>query len=326
MEATDTRKSTAAGGLNIDFSKGGGIVIAFLLLCVVLSILTPRFLSVENLMIVTRQTVFVMVIGFAMTFVIGMGGIDLSVGATLAICGVVTAKLLVAGVNVWIAMLAALVLGTFIGAFNGFLIAKLGMTDFIATLGVMTILRGLILLLTGGIPIYGLQDPTLQYLAQAFVLGVPVPVILTAILLLISMFLMAKTRFGRFVMAIGSNQDAARLVGINIPQVKILVYALCGLFAAISGLLLTSRMEAAMPEAGTGYELEVIAATVIGGTSLAGGRGVLFGTVLGAMVMSVVRNGLNLLNVNVYWHQVVIGTIILLAVGIDVLSQRQWRK
>lgn len=326
MEATQAQKPSVGRRISIDFSKGGGIIIAFLLLCFVLTLATPRFLTVENLLIVTRQTVFVMVIGFAMTFVIGMGGIDLSVGAILAICGVITAKLLLAGVNIWIAMLAALVLGVFIGGFNGFLIARLGMTDFIATLGVMSILRGIILLLTGGIPIYGLQDPVLQFLAQGYIAGIPFPVILTAILFVACMFLLAKTRFGRFVLAIGSNQDAARLVGINIPRVKIIVYAFCGAMAAVSGLLLSSRMEAAMPEAGLGYELDVIAATVIGGTSLAGGRGNLFGTVIGAMVMSVVRNGLNLLNVNVYWHQVVIGTIILVAVGIDVLSQRQTRR
>ena len=326
MEATDTRKSTAAGGLNIDFSKGGGIVIAFLLLCVVLSILTPRFLSVENLMIVTRQTVFVMVIGFAMTFVIGMGGIDLSVGATLAICGVVTAKLLVAGVNVWIAMLAALVLGTFIGAFNGFLIAKLGMTDFIATLGVMTILRGLILLLTGGIPIYGLQDPTLQYLAQAFVLGVPVPG--------------DPHRHSVTHQHVPDGQDPLRPVraGHRLQP----GCSPAGRHQHSAGQDLGLRLlRAVRCHLGTDADVPHGGRHARGRHRLrAGGdrrdryrrhqpgrrprRAVRHR--LGAMVMSVVRNGLNLLNVNVYWHQVVIGTIILLAVGIDVLSQRQWRK
>jgi ribose transport system permease protein len=323
MQASDSRRSGFLGSLRIDFSKGGGIIVAFLLLCFVLTLASPRFLTATNLLIVARQTVFVMVIGFAMTFVIGMGGIDLSVGAILALCGAVTARLLLDGVNVWIAMLAALVLGTFIGMVNGFLIAKLGMTDFIATLGMMSILRGIIMVFTHGVPFFGLQVPTFQWFAQGYIGPIPVPVIITAILFFICLFILTKMRLGRFVLAIGSNQDAAGLVGINIARVKIMVYAFAGLMSAISGLLLTSRLEAAMPEAGMGYELDVIAATVIGGTSLAGGRANLFGTVVGAMVMGVVRNGLNLLSINVFWHQVVIGSIILIAVGIDRLSQRQ---
>jgi ribose transport system permease protein len=325
MEASKSSSGNLMSTISrsVDFSKGGGVIIAFVLLCLVLTIASPRFLTAENLLIVARQTVFVMIIGFAMTFVIAMGGIDLSVGATLALCGAVTARLLLDGANVWLAMLAALVLGTLVGAVNGFLIAKLGMTDFIATLGVMSILRGIIMLFTHGVPFFGLQIPTFAWFAQGYIGPVPVPVIITAILFFVCWFIMAKTRLGRFVLAIGSNQDAARLVGIQIPQVKIIIYAFCGLMAAISGLLLTSRLEAAMPEAGTGYELDVIAATVIGGTSLSGGRGNLFGTVIGAMVMGVVRNGLNLLSINVFWHQVVIGSIILIAVGIDRLSQQR---
>jgi len=323
MGTTEPQQSGIFRNIRLDFSKGGGIVIAFLVLCMVLTIASPRFLTATNLLIVARQTVFVMIIGFAMTFVIGMGGIDLSVGATLALCGAVTARLLLDGVNVWVAMLAALVLGTFIGAVNGFLIAKLGMTDFIATLGMMSILRGIIMVFTHGVPFFGLQIPTFQWFAQGYIGPIPVPVIITALLFLVCLFILKKTRLGRFVLAIGSNQDAARLVGINIAEVKIIVYAFCGLMAAASGLLLTSRLEAAMPEAGEGYELDVIAATVIGGTSLAGGRANLLGTVVGAMVMGVVRNGLNLLSINVFWHQVVIGSIILIAVGIDQLSQRR---
>ena len=323
MQVNKTARSGFLSSLGIDFSKGGGIVIAFLLLCLILTIASPKFLTASNLLIVARQTVFVMIIGFAMTFVIAMGGIDLSVGAILSLCGAVTARMLLDGYNVWLSMLTALVLGTFIGIVNGFLIARLGITDFIATLGMMSILRGVIMVFTHGVPFFGLQIPTFQWFAQGYIGPLPVPVIITAILFFICLFILTRMRLGRFVLAIGSNQDAARLVGINISRVKIIVYAFCGLMCAISGLLLTSRLEAAMPEAGTGYELDVIAATVIGGTSLAGGRANLFGTVVGAMVMGVVRNGLNLLSINVFWHQVVIGSIILIAVGIDQLSQRQ---
>jgi len=323
MQANKTARSGFLRNLGIDFSKGGGIFIAFLILCLILTIASPKFLTASNLLIVARQTVFVMIIGFAMTFVIAMGGIDLSVGAILSLCGAVTARMLLDGYNVWLSMLTALVLGTLIGIVNGFLIAKLGITDFIATLGMMSILRGIIMEFTHGVPFFGLQIPTFQWFAQGYIGPLPVPVIITAILFFICVFILTRMRLGRFVLAIGSNQDAARLVGINISRVKITVYAFCGLMCAISGLLLTSRLEAAMPEAGTGYELDVIAATVIGGTSLAGGRANLFGTVVGAMVMGVVRNGLNLLSINVFWHQVVIGSIILIAVGSDQPSQRQ---
>lgn len=318
-----TAAKSVAVNINDYLRKGGGVFIAFFILCVALSIASPRFLSPENLMIVARQTVFIMIIGFAMTFVIGMAGIDLSVGAILAICGAVVAKMLLMGINVWICVAAGMALGTFIGMINGVFIAVFGLSDLIVTLGVMSILRGIIMVFTHGVPFFGIQVPTFQYFAQGYLFGIPVPVIFTACLFLFCVFLMNKTKFGRFVLAIGSNKDAAELVGIDIVKIKVIVYSLSGLFSAISGILLTSRLEAAMPEAGMGYELQVIAATVIGGTSLTGGKGRLFGTVIGAMVMGVIQNGLNLLAINVFWHQVVIGSIILIAVGIDRLSQRK---
>lgn len=310
----------------IDFSRGGGIIVAFVVLCAVLSFASPHFLTIENLMTVARQTVFVMLIGFAMTFVIGMGGIDLSVGAILALCGALAAKMLLAGYSVSLAIIAALALGTLIGVINGLMVAVLGITDFIATLGMMSILRGVIMVFTHGVPLFGLQIVGFQWLAQGYVGPVPVPVIITTLLFLLCLFVLRKMRLGRYLLAIGSNREAAGLVGIDVNLVKVVVYAISGLFCAISGLLLTSRLEAAMPEAGLGYELDVIAAVIIGGTSLSGGRANLLGTVVGAMVMGVVRNGLNLLQINVFWHQVVIGTIILIAVGIDRLSQRRISK
>lgn len=328
--ATEIKRSasTSTAGLwsRIDLSRGGGIIIAFVVLCAVLSFASPHFFTLENLMTVARQTVFVMLIGFAMTFVIGMGGIDLSVGAILALCGAVAAKMLLGGVSVVLTLITALALGTFIGVLNGLMVAILGITDFIATLGMMSVLRGVIMVFTHGVPFFGLQIEGFQWLAQGYVGPVPVPVIITTLLFLLCLFVLRNMRLGRYLLAIGSNKEAAGLVGINVKLVKIVVYAISGLFCAISGLLLTSRLEAAMPEAGLGYELDVIAAVIIGGTSLSGGRANLLGTVVGAMVMGVVRNGLNLLQINVFWHQVVIGTIILIAVGIDRLSQRQGSK
>jgi ribose transport system permease protein len=179
------------------------------------------------------------------------------------------------------------------------------------------------MLVTRGVPIFGLQNWSFRFLAQGYIGPIPLPVIIGAVLFGFCYFLMGRTRFGRYVIAVGSNADAARLVGIGTKRIKVMVYVMTGIFSSISALLLTSRMEAAMPEAGSGWELDVIAATVIGGTSLAGGNASLVGTVLGALVMAVVRNGLNLLNVNVFWHLVVIGAIILIAVTLDTLRIRK---
>ncbi|KAJ54404.1 hypothetical protein ACMU_18425 [Actibacterium mucosum KCTC 23349] len=308
-----------------DFSRGGGILIAFIVLCVALSFASPYFLTVDNLFIVARQSIFIMIMALAMTFVIGMGGIDLSVGAVLALCGAVTAWLLLAGYPTIVAVIAAMALGTVIGGFSGVLIAYFGMTDFIVTLGVMSVVRGIIMVFTEGVPFFGLRIESFQYLAQGYLGPVPVPVAIGALLFVGCWILLNRTPFGRQVVAIGSNAEAARLNGTQVRGVKVRIYMLSGLFAGIAGVLLTSRLEAAMPEAGLGYELDVIAAVVIGGTSLAGGRAMLFGTVLGALVMGVVRNGLNLLEVNTFWHQVVIGAIILIAVGVDKFSNRASR-
>ncbi|MCX5515351.1 ribose ABC transporter permease [Kaistia algarum] len=308
-----------------DFSRGGGIFIAFILLCAVLSFATPYFLTFDNLVLVARQSVFIMIVALAMTFVIAMGGIDLSVGSTMAAAGMLVAALLDGGVPTGIAVPAALGFGLLIGLTNGLLIAGLGMADFIVTLGTMSVLRGLIMVYSQGVPIFGLRVPAFQYLAQGYIGPLPVPVLIGIALFGVCAILLYRTEFGRRIIAIGSNARAAALVGVPLGRTRITVYALCGLFSAIAGILLTSRLEAAMPEAAMGNELDVIAAVVIGGTRLSGGRAILVGTVIGALVMGVVRNGLTLLQVNTFWHQVVIGAIILLAVAIDRYSSRRSR-
>lgn len=298
-------------------SGNAGVYIAFVVLLIALGFAAPRFFTVGNLTDVLRQAVPIAVIAFGATFVIGMRGIDLSVGSTLALTGLVTANLLVLGCSVPVACLAGLALGAFIGVINGLLITKVGITDFIATMAIMVVSRGAVMVYTQGIPITGASDPAFRMIGQSYLAGVPVPVVLTAIVFAAAFYLLYYTRFGRFVLSIGSNPDAARLVGIPTDKVKIAVYVLAGVLSAFAGIMLTSRLESAMPEAGQGYELDVIAAVVIGGTGLSGGRATLFGTVVGAVLMAVVRNGLNLLNVNTFWHQVVIGTIILVAVAAD---------
>ncbi|MBC8585430.1 ABC transporter permease [Youxingia wuxianensis] len=304
-------------------ANGAGVVLAYAVLVIFLSIATPYFFTLDNILIVIRQAVWVAIMGIGMTFIIAMGGIDLSVGAILGICGVIVAALIKGGMNIYLALIIALVAGMCFGFINGLLITKLRLAEFIATLGTMSILRGIIMVYTQGIPVYGLRFPEFQFLAQGFIGFVPFPIIILLVLLGIFYILMYRTRLGRYTLSIGSNEDAAKLVGINIDRVKLTVYTLTGLLCAISGILLTSRSEAAVAEAGNGYELDVIAATVIGGTSMSGGKANLVGTIIGAILMATVRNGLNLLQVSPLWHQVVIGAFIIVAVSMDTLSAKR---
>ncbi|MBH5397794.1 ribose ABC transporter permease [Bradyrhizobium sp. CNPSo 4010] len=310
-------------GSRFKLSGGGsGILIALIVLIAALGLASPRFLSLGNLTDITRQAVFVAIIAFGATLVIAMRGIDLSVGSTLAFTGLIAADLMNRGFNPFASVAASLAAGTLIGIVNGVLVAKVKIADFIVTMAMMVMTRGLIMVYTEGIPLTGLSNPTFQMFGQGFVWLVPMPVLITIVTFLAIYFLLYQTRFGRYTLSIGSNPEAARLVGIRIDHIKITVYALTGFLAALSGVLLTSRLEAAMPEAGEGYELDVIAAVVMGGTSLAGGKASLLGTAAGAILMAVVRNGLNILNVNTFWHQVVIGAIILMAVCADKFGGR----
>lgn len=297
--------------------SGIGVIIAFTVLVVYLSLASPNFLTTSNIMIVIRQAIFVALMAIGMTFIIAEGAIDLSVGATLGISGIMVAALILAGVNIYLAVVITLLFGIFIGLINGLLVTQLHMPYFIATLGTLSIMRGLILMYTNGIPLYGLRFPEFQYLAQGFIGPIPVPIVILFAALLIFLYIMNRTKLGRYTLAIGTNREAARLVGINIPKIELILFSLTGFLSALAGILLTSRTEAAVPTAGSGYELDVIAAVVIGGTSMTGGKANLIGTIIGAILMTTIRNGLNLLGINALLHQVVIGIFILIAVGID---------
>jgi ribose transport system permease protein len=318
----------AGGGSNRSWIRstlghsGTGVVVAFVVLCIVLSIATPDFLSVSNITVVLRQSVWIAIMAVGMTFVIGMGGIDLSVGAVLGITGVFAAGMIQGGVNIYLAVLLAILAGGVIGILNGILVTAFRIPPFIATLGTMSTLRGLMLVLTGGIPIFGLSYPEFQWWGQGFVGPVPVPVLLLAVVVAVGWFLLYHSRLGRYTLSIGSNPSAARLAGINTSGIKIAVYGLSGLLAGLAGIILTSRGEAATPDAGTGLELNVIAATIIGGTAMTGGRAVLFGTVVGAILMTTISNGLNLLGVSPLWPQVIIGAFIIVAVAASSMSKR----
>ncbi|CAG5068978.1 Ribose import permease protein RbsC [Dyadobacter sp. CECT 9623] len=302
-------------------------LIALFLLCVGLSILSDKFLSVSNLWNVMRQISVNICISTGMTLIVLTAGIDLSVGSVLALCGAITAGLLKSGIeipsdNLYIgftvlgASLAGILTGSALGALNGWTITKFKVPPFVATLAMLTVARGFTMLWTKGFPISGLGD-TFLYLGTGWFLGVPVPVWISVLIVLLAVFITTKTRLGKYIYAIGGNESASRLSGIQVNKVKIIVYTIGGALAAVGGLLVTSRLDSAQPNAGVSYELDSIAAVVIGGTSLSGGRGSVLGTVQGALIIGVLNNGLVLLNVSPFWQQVVKGLVILLAVIID---------
>jgi ribose transport system permease protein len=285
-------------------------------LCLLLWILTPHFLTVSNLLNVLEQTAINAVIAAGMTFVIISGGIDLSVGSLVALSGVVLGTLLHAGVPMPVAIAASLGVGFFFGVLNGLAITWGRLPPFLATLGVMSVARGCALLFTDGRPVSGF-DAAFRNLATARVVGIPAPVLVAIGVYIVAWFVLSKTRFGRYVYAIGGNEEATRLSGVNVRLHKMCVYGVSGLASAVAAVLLTSRLNSAQPIAGIMYELDAIAATVIGGTSLMGGEGGLGGTIIGALIMGVLRNGLNLLGVSSFVQQIVIGLVIVFAVLID---------
>lgn len=302
-------------------------LIALFVLCVALSILSDKFITVDNGWNVMRQISVNICIAVGMTLVVLTSGIDLSVGSVLAFCGAITAGLLKSGIeipagNLFIgftvlgAMLAGMLCGALTGAFNGWTITRFKVPPFVATLAMLTIARGLTMLYTRGFPISVLGD-NFARIGTGWFIGMPIPVWISAMVVGAAILLTGKTPLGRYIYAIGGNENAAKLSGININRVKIIVYAIAGTLAAVGGLIVTSRLDSAQPNAGISYELDAIAAVVIGGTSLSGGRGSIWGTVLGAVIIGVLNNGLVLLNVSPFWQQVVKGLVILLAVIID---------
>lgn len=302
-------------------------LIALFLLCLALTLLTDKFLTVENGWNVMRQISVNICISVGMTLVVLTAGIDLSVGSILAFCGAVTAGLLKSGIeipgaNLYIgftllgAIIAGIAAGSLLGWFNGWTITRFNVPPFVATLAMLTIARGFTMLWTKGHPITGLGE-NFGFLGSGWFLGIPMPVWISGVVVLAAILLTKKTRFGRYIYAIGGNESAARLSGINIRKIKILVYAIAGALAAVGGIIVTSRLDSAQPNAGVSYELDAIAAVVIGGASLSGGRGSVAGTVLGAIIIGTLNNGLVLLNVSPFWQQVVKGVVILLAVIID---------
>ncbi|MDU5150134.1 ribose ABC transporter permease [uncultured Anaerococcus sp.] len=295
-----------------------GTIAALIILIVFVSVLNPAFLQVNNLLNLMRQLIINGFIALGMTFVILTGGIDLSVGSTLAFTSAIFAGLLQNGMNTGLAIVITLALGLALGLINGLLITKGKLAPFIVTLATMTIFRGLTLVYMDGRPISGPKDNfAFQFLGKGQVFGIPFQVILFLIVYIVLSTLLNKTSHGRKIFAVGGNEKASFISGIKIDKVKVLVYVISALMAVISGLVLTSRLNSAQPTAGSAYEMDAIAAVVLGGTSMTGGSGSLTGTLIGILILGVLNNGLNLLGVSSFYQQIVKGVVILIAVLID---------
>lgn len=301
-----------------------GIIFVFALLCLILSLASPYFLKEKNIVNVLRQTSINGLLSIGMTFVILTGGIDLSVGSILAFSAMVAASFSSAtfaalGGHIYSPLVAysvSLAAGLVLGLINGFFIAKWKIAPFVVTLGMLSMARGLTYIYNDGMPIPNISQSFLP-IGQGMFFAIPVPVIIFAVVFIIAWLILYRTRFGRYVYAVGGNEKSAKLSGVNTRLIFLSVYGICGLLAALGGLILTARTTAGLPQAGVSYELDAIAAVVIGGTSLNGGQGTLTGTLFGALIMGVINNGLDLLGVSSYFQQLIKGAIIVLAVLLD---------
>ncbi|MEM8552566.1 MAG: ABC transporter permease [Pseudomonadota bacterium] len=329
-----TRKDT----LNRWLTRSGPLL-ALLAMCLILSLVSPFFFTTDNITNITRQTAFVALLAIGQTFVILTGGIDLSVAAIAALSACVAAVLMTQPIELFgiglgpfppvLAMLIGVLVGVMAGAFNGIIIARFGVPDFIVTLGTMTILRGLALLVTGGFPVPSFRAgpdavPLPDFLIWAgtgSIFGIPVAALIALLVMAIAWWVLRYTAFGRATFAVGGNRQAARIAGIKVGQTKVLVYAVSGLCAAIAGIVMVGRLSSANALMGEGDELRSIASVVVGGTHLFGGQGGVVGSVIGALIIGVLGNGLNLLDVSPFWQRIAQGAVIILVVVLD-----YWRR
>ncbi|WP_446682133.1 ABC transporter permease [Ectobacillus funiculus] len=293
-----------------------GIVFIFIAMCILMSILSPAFLNINNIINVVRQIAFIGIVGMGMTMIIITTGIDLSPGSVIALVSVVAATFAHPGGSIIVPIILGMLIGAGTGFINGAISAKGKIPPFIATLGMMTAARGLSLLYTDGRPIGNLSD-SFMFLGKGDIAGIPFPIFIFLLAGIVSHILLNQTRFGKYTYAIGGNEQAARICGIPVDRYKILIYTYAGLLTGIAGLMLTARISAGQPSLGVGYELDAIAAAVIGGTSLNGGIGTIPGTMIGALIIGVLNNGLDLMNVSSYWQQILKGAIIVAAVLLD---------
>jgi len=295
-------------------------IIGLVIFSMGVAIINPRFLSIYNILNVLRQTSINSIIAAGMTFVILTGGIDLSVGSLLAFCGAVAAALIGSGQPILVVLFISLLTGAGVGFISGIIISKGKVQAFIATLVTMTIMRGVTLVFTQGKPIdagTGVAADVFAKLGAGYLIGIPVPIYIMILVYGLAWYTLHQTRFGRYIYALGGNEEAARLSGLATIKLKTTVYAISGFLAGLGGIILTARLSSAQPTAGTGYELDAIAAVVLGGTSLAGGTGRILGTIVGALIIGILNNALNIMNVSSYYQMIAKGAVILLAVLMD---------
>lgn len=298
-------------------------LIILLVLVVIFSIASPNFLRINNILNVLRQVAVISMLTAGMTYVIISGGMDLTVGAYLGLTGVLVAKFMgTAGLPVPVAVVLTMIIVTLLGVVTGTLIVGLDVSAIVITLGMMTVVRGLAYIISGGLPVYDIPE-SIVFLGQGYVMGIPVPVIIMLIIVVIMGLILKYTYFGRYVYAIGGNVEAAKLAGVSVNKITVSLYGISAFLASIAGIVLTGRISSGAPASGTGTEMDVVTAVVIGGVSVNGGKGSMLGAFLGAVIMGVLSNGLTIMNINEYYQQVVKGIVLILAVAFDVLANRE---
>lgn len=305
------------GGLSSDMIRRYGLILILLLAVIVLSIVSDTFLTFTNIMNVLRQVSINGILAVGMTLVILTGGIDLSIGSLMAVSAVVAASIVSESPSAAVvALIAGMLASGALGGVSGTMSSRLNVAPFVATLAMMTIARGIALIYTNGRPIV-VDSAAFKFLGQGYLGPVPFPVVVFVLVTALVGIVLYMTKFGRYIFAVGGNENAARISGIRVGRVKIGVYVINGVLSGLAGALLASRISSGQPNSGLGYELDAIAAVVIGGTSLFGGRGSLLGTIVGVLIIGVINNGLNLLDVSSYWQQIIKGVIIAGAVILD---------
>ena len=316
---TKTASAPAAVAQRFLGNPGAGILIFLLMLLAVMGIAIPQFLAFSNLYVIANQTVFILLPTLGMTLVIIAGGIDLSVGSVLGLCGGVAAALVGSGMSMVLAFFIAIACGGVIGAINGLVITRLNIPDFVATLAMLGVARGILYVWTQGVPM-------LNYMSNLFytigglnhlLLRLTVPLVVAIVLLVVLAFILRRTSFGVHLRATGSNASAAALSGIGVRKIKVVTYIVSGMLAGVTGILLAGRLTTVHPDMGSGYELQAVAAAVMGGAVLSGGRGSFYGALIGAVTLTVIQNVINILNLDSNWQDVVVGVIIIAAVLID---------
>ncbi len=316
MEQAEVKKSV------FEVIKSYSLYLAFLVIFIAFSLLNENFLSINNVLNIIVQSSIIAIIAVGQTMVILTSGIDLSVGSIVGAVGIGIGLLMVAGVSIPVAVVAGVIMGAIFGLINGVIISYGRVPAFITTLGMMGMARGFGLAMNEGKPVAGLPME-FEKIASASVGGIPSFVFYTLIIYVIMFIVLERTKFGRHIYAIGGNRDAARLSGVKVRVVEMIVYLFSGLFAGLGSVLLTARLNYATPVAGNGYELDTIAAVVIGGTALSGGQGRIIGTLVGALMLGILRNGLTIVNVSSFFQQIIIGAVIIIAVFADKLNEKK---